>query len=75
MRQVHQEHVESSKPLGNNATVLEMLKAMRQEMQERDNQLKVQLQLRDGYMDAELKRRDQNLEEALKQIDGEWKSR
>ena len=66
MRQVHKEHAESSKPLGNNATVLEMLKAMRQEMQERDNQLKFQLELRDEYMDAELKRSDQNLEEALK---------
>ena len=37
VRQVHQEHVESSEPLGNNTTVLEMLKAMRQEMEERDN--------------------------------------
>ena len=37
VRQVHQEHIESSEPLGNNVVVLEMLKAMRQEMQERDN--------------------------------------
>ena len=43
VRQVQQEHAESSKPLGNKVAVLEMLKAMRQEMQERDNQLKVQL--------------------------------
>ena len=66
VRQVHQEHAESSEPLGNDAVVLEMLKAMRQEMHERDNQLKVQLQLRDEYMDAELKMRDPILEEALK---------
>ena len=66
VRQVHQEHAESSEPLGNQAAVLEMLKAMRQEMHERDNQLKVQLQLRDEYMDAELKMRDPILEEALK---------
>ena len=72
VRQVHQEHAESSEPLGNNAAVLEMLKSMRQKMQERDNQLKVQLQLRNAYMDAELKRMDQNLEEALKQRDEEW---
>ena len=75
VRQVHREHAESLEPLGNNIAVLEMLKTMRQEMHERDNQLKVQLQLRDEYMDAELKRRDQNLEEALKQRDEEWKSR
>ena len=75
VRQVHQEHVESSKPLDNNTVVLEMLKSMRQEMEERDNQLKLQLQLRDEYMDAELKKRDQNLNEALKQRDEEWKSR
>ena len=37
VRQVHQEHAESSEPLGNNAAVLEMLKAMRQERQEKDN--------------------------------------
>ena len=71
MRQVHQEHVESSKPLGNNIEILEMLKAIRQEMEERDNQMKIQLQLRDEYMDAELKMRDQNLEEALNQRDEE----
>ena len=41
VRQVHREHAESLKPLGSNAAVLEMLKAMRQEMQEIDNQLKV----------------------------------
>ena len=50
VRQVHQEHVENSEPLGNNTAVLEMLKSMRQEMKERDNQLKLQLQLRDEYM-------------------------
>ena len=72
---VHQEHAESLKPKGKNAAVLEVLNAMRKEMQEIDNQLKVQLQLRDEYMDAELKMRDQNLEEALKQRDEEWKSR
>ena len=75
VRQVHQEHAESSESLGNNAAVLEMLNAMRKEMQERDNRLKIQLQLRDEYMDAKLKRRDQNLEETLKQRDEEWKSR
>ena len=58
VRQVHQEHAKSSEPLGNNVAVLEMLKATRQEMQERDNQLKVQLQLKDEYTDDELKRGD-----------------
>ena len=47
VRQVHQEHADILKPLSNNAEVLEMLKAMRQEMQERDDQLKFQLQLKD----------------------------
>ena len=43
-----------------------MLMSMRQEMKERDNQLKTQLQLMDEYFDVELKRMDQNLEDALK---------
>ena len=66
MRQVQPDHIEGLEPLGNNSTVLEMLRAMRPEMEERDNKLKLQLQLRDEYMEAEFKRRDQNLEEALK---------
>ena len=53
-RQVQQKHVEGSEPLGKNFTVPEMLRAMRQEMEEMDSQLKLQLQLRDEYMEAEL---------------------
>ena len=69
MRPVHQEHAEG------NSAVLEMLNAMRQGMEERDNQLKLQLQLRDEYIEAELRKKDHNLEEALKQRDEEWRSR
>ena len=58
VRQVHQGQGGSSEPQGNHIELMEMLRAIRQEMKERDNQLKVQLQLRDEYMDAELKRRD-----------------
>ena len=71
LRQIHQDPTESSGHHSNNKKLIEMLKAMRQEMQERDKQLKVQLQLRDEYMDAELRRRDQNLEDAFKQRDEE----
>ena len=53
---------------------MEMLKSMKQEMKERDDQLKLQLQLRDEYMEVELRRRDQNLEDALKQRDEEWRA-
>ena len=67
VREIHQEPVESSWQQSNNVEVMEMLKVMRQEMQERDIQLQIQLQLRDEYMDAELKRKDQILEHALKQ--------
>ena len=61
-RQVHQEQVEGLEPLGSNVVVLGLLKAMRQETKERDNQLKLQLQLREEYIEAELKMRDQKLE-------------
>ena len=47
---------------------------MRQEIQERDNQLKVQIQLKYECIDAEFKRRDQNLKETLRLRDEEWKS-
>ena len=75
VRPVHQEHTEGSEPLGNKSTVLEMLNVMRQGMEERDNQLKLQLQLRDEYIEAELRKKDQNIEEALKRRDKEWISR
>ena len=66
LRQYHQEQAQSSKHHGNNIELMDMLKAMRQKMQERDKQLKIQLWLWDEYMDAELKRRDRNLEKALR---------
>ena len=75
VRQAHQEQAGSSNNQSNNAELMEMLRAMRQGMQERDSQLKVQLQLIDEYMDVELKRRDQNLEESLRLRDEEWKSK
>ena len=51
-RKVQPEHVEGSKPLGNNSVVLEMLKSMKQELEERDSQLKLQLQLTDEDMEV-----------------------
>ena len=73
LRQIHQEQAESSMQNCNNAKLMEMLMSMRQEMKERDNQLKLQLQLRDEYMEADLKIRDQNLEDALRKRDEEWR--
>ena len=75
VRPIHQEHDEGFEPLGNNFTVLEMLNAMRQGMEKRNNQLKLQLQLRDEYIEAKLSKKDHNLEEALKQRDEEWRSK
>ena len=43
VRQVHHEQAGSSEPQGNHIELMDMLRVMRQEMQERDNQLKVQL--------------------------------
>ena len=74
LREIHQEQAESSRHQGNNIELMEMLKSMKQEMKERDNQLKIQLQLRDEYLDAELRRRDQNIEDALKQRNEEWRA-
>ena len=75
VREIHQEAAESSRNQSNNTELMEMLKVIRQEMQERDRRLKVQLQLRDEYMDTKLRRRDQNLEIALKQRDEEWRDK
>ena len=72
VRQAHQEQAGSSRHQSNNAELMEMLRAMRQE---RDSQLRFLLQLRDEYTDTKLKRRDHNLEEALRLRDEEWKTR
>ena len=58
LRQTHQEQAGSSGENCNHVELIEMLMFMRQEMKERDDQLKTQLQLRDEYFDIELKRRD-----------------
>ena len=43
VREIHQEPAESSRKQSNNTELMEMLRVMRQEMQERDKQLNVQL--------------------------------
>ena len=43
VRQAHQEQAGNSQPQGKNIELMEMLKAMRQEVQEKDSQLKIQL--------------------------------
>ena len=40
VRQVHPEQAESSEPLNINAAVLDLLKALKQELEERNSQLK-----------------------------------
>ena len=74
LREIHYEEAKSLEHQCNNTKLMEMLISMKQEMKERDNQLKIQLQLKDEYMDTELRMRDQNLEEALKQRDKEWRA-
>ena len=41
---------------------MEMLKSMKQEMKERDNELRIQLRLKDEYMDVELRRSESEYE-------------
>ena len=43
VRPAHKEYVEGFEPLRNNSAVLEMLNSMKQGVEERDNQLKLQL--------------------------------
>ena len=74
LRKTHQEQVRSLGHQCNNVELMEVLKSMKHEMKERDNQLMLQLQLKDEYMEAELRRRDQNIEDALKKRDEEWRA-
>ena len=52
---------------------MEVLKSLKKEMKERENQLKLHLQLRDEYMKVKLRRREHNLEDALRKRDEEWR--
>ena len=74
LRQTHQEQAESSGQNCNQLGLIKLLMSMRQEMKERDDQLKTQLQLRDEYFDEELKRMNHNLEDSLKKRDEEWRA-
>ena len=47
VRQVHQEQAGSSEHQGNNAELIDMMKPMKHEMQERKKWLEIPLQLRD----------------------------
>ena len=66
LRQVHQEQVGSLENQCNNIELMDLLKAMRQEIHERNKQLQIQLQLGDEYMDTKLRIRDQSLEETFR---------
>ena len=55
VRQVNPKQVGGSDYPSNNDELIDMLKAMKQEIKEMDKQLQIQLQLRDEYMDTELK--------------------
>ena len=52
LREIHQEQAEISGHQGNNTELMKMMKSLKQEIKERDNQLKIQLQLRDEYMES-----------------------
>ena len=58
LRQNQHEQAESSGQNCNQSELIKLLMSMRQEIKERDDQLKTQLQLRDEYFSEELKRRD-----------------
>ena len=74
LRQTHQEQAGNFRQNCNQSELIKLLMTMRQEMKERDDQLKTQLQLKDEYFAEEHRIRDQNLEDALKKRDEEWRA-
>ena len=73
LRQTQHEQAESSWKNCNQSELIKLMMTMRQEMKEKNDQLKTQLQLRDEYFVEELRRRDHNLEDALNKRDEEWR--
>ena len=73
MRDNFLEPAESSRRNEGAAEIMDMLRSMKKEMEEREKKWERQQQIREEFLEADFKRKEQQWEKNLKQKEEEWK--
>ena len=73
VRENFSEPAECSKGNTGNIEILEMLVAMKKEIEEREKKWEQQQRIREEFLVADFRRREQRWEQLLKQREEEWK--
>ena len=58
---------------GGNTEIMEMLRTMKKDMEEREHKWEKQQQFREEFLEAEFRRKEQLFEQTLRQREEEWK--
>ena len=66
------EQAESSRKGEGNTEIMEMLRIMKKDMEEREHKWEKQQQFRKEFLEAKFRRKEQLLEQTLKQREEEW---
>ena len=66
------EQVESSKRGERNTEIMEILRTMKKDMEEREHKWEIQQQFREEFLEVEFWRKEQLLEQTLRQREEEW---
>ena len=75
MRDNFLEPAESSIRNKGTAEIIEMLRSMKKEMEDREKKWERQRQIKEEFLEADFKRKEQQWEKHLKQKEEEWKER
>ena len=67
------EPAESSRRGEGNAKIMEMMRIMKKDMEEREKKWEKQQQIREEFLEAEFRRKEQVLEQTLRQREEEWR--
>ena len=67
------EQAEGSRRREENAEIIEMLRSMKKDMEEREQKWERQQQIRENFLEAEARRKEQMWEQNCRQREEEWK--
>ena len=73
LREDFPELVESSRKDAGNIEIMEMLRSIKKDMEEREHKWEKHQQIRKEFVEAEFKRKEQLWEKNLRQKEEEWK--
>ena len=73
MREDFPKLAESSRKDAGNNEIMEMLRSIKKDMEEREHKWEKQQQIREEFLEAEFRRKEQLLEQTLRQREEEWR--